>query len=94
MKHKIYRTAASTFAVAMLLSGCGKTPASNSNEPVKVSIQTESEGQAVVDGMEQLTPDGPDYERLRIFLFRRQSLHRSICGWVWNMRRSQSCRPG
>ena len=44
MKHKIYRTAAATLAVAMLLSGCGKTPASNSNEPVKVSIQTESEG--------------------------------------------------
>ena len=65
MKHKIYRTAAATLAVAMLLSGCGKTPASNSNEPVKVSIQTESEGQAVVDGMEQLTPDGPDYERLK-----------------------------
>ena len=53
MKHKIYRTAAATLAVAMLLSGCGKTPVSNSNEPVKVSIQTESEGQAVVDGMEQ-----------------------------------------
>ena len=65
MKHKIYRTAAAAFAVAVLLSGCGKTPASNSNEPVKVSIQTESEGQAVVDGMEQLTPDGPDYERLK-----------------------------
>ena len=26
MKHKIYRTAAATLAVAMLLSGCGKTP--------------------------------------------------------------------
>ena len=65
MKHKIYRTAAAAFAVAVLLSGCGKTPVSNSNEPVKVSIQTESEGQAVVDGMEQLTPDGPDYERLK-----------------------------
>ena len=51
MKHKIYRTAAATLAVAMLLSGCGKPRASNSNEPVKVSIQTESEGQAVVDGM-------------------------------------------
>ena len=67
MKHKIYRTAAGALAVAMLLSGCGKTPASNSNEPVKVSIQTETEdeGQAVVDGMEQLTPDGPDYELLK-----------------------------
>ena len=68
MKDKIYRAAAALLCVTGLVSGCGKTSVQET-EPVKVSIQTdlqtEEEGQAVVEGLEQLTPDGPDYEILK-----------------------------